>query len=294
MHFLFWVAAVAVSAWEPVDYALSAERIPYPLPTALLLVLALLALRADEARHRTLALVGIGGTLTVPALAYAWPLLFEGAASGAVATVACVALIAAADLVAGRRPAMPYLVPTIAVAVPFLVAEADLRMGNLGWFSLPDWLAIKVLLSSGALSVLVLAAVATRRLLLRVVTVYTLVAAALVGVAAGLVPLSYGYAEREAAIPETRLVVKKSGEGDIPPDETWIYRGKSGGLVMAFPGGPSLAPLEVYEAEPRLSPFWYTGAYLATAALVLAAGRWRPSGDRLGPVAEPRPNISRP
>ncbi|MEV2271062.1 hypothetical protein [Nonomuraea africana] len=96
-------------------------------------------------------------------------LLFDHTA-GPVATVVCVMLIAAADLMARRRSAVPYLLPTLAVALPFLVATADLWTGNLAWFSLPDWIAIEVLLGSGVLAGLVLAAVVTRRLWLRVAT----------------------------------------------------------------------------------------------------------------------------
>jgi hypothetical protein len=187
MHSLFWAAAVIVSAWETatvgLPLALTAASL---LPTVFLLGLAILARVAEGPAHRRLALVGIAGMLSLPAisvLAHEYggvvgSFLFDHVA-GPVATVVCVVLIAAADLVVQRRSALPYLLPTLAVALPFLVAVADLWTGHLAWFSLPGWLAIEVLLGSGALAVLVLVAVVTRRLWLRVVTVYTLELAAL-------------------------------------------------------------------------------------------------------------------
>ncbi|WP_431897388.1 hypothetical protein [Nonomuraea sp. bgisy101] len=296
MHFLFWVAAAVVSAWEPAVHALSAESVPPLLPTLFLVALALLAVRADGTRHRTLALAGIAGTLSVPALSvlayeYGRPMLFEGA-SGPVATAACVVLVAAADLVKRRRPAPPYLLPTTAVAVPFLVAEADLRFGGLAWFSLPDWLAIELLFGSGVLSALVLLAVATRRLWVRAVTVGALAVGAVAGVSAALLPLSYGYEARQAAIAEKRVVVKESGEGVIPSGEIWQYPAEGGGVVIADVRTESeLPPLEHIEAEGRMSPFWYTGAYLAAAAIVML-GRARPAPGV--EAAEPVTDVTRP
>ncbi|MEU4549746.1 hypothetical protein [Nonomuraea dietziae] len=147
------------------------------LPTVLLLGPAILARVAEGSAHRRLALIGIAGMLSLPAvsvLAHEYggvvgSLLFDHVA-GPVATVVCVVIIAAADLVVQRRSALLYLLPTLAVALPFLAATANLWTGDPAWFSLPDWLAVEVLLGSGLLAVLVLIAVVTRRLWSRVVT----------------------------------------------------------------------------------------------------------------------------
>ncbi|GAA2809147.1 hypothetical protein [Nonomuraea dietziae] len=285
MHSLFWAAAVIVSAWEAATVGLPLAFIAASLlPTVFLLGLAILARVAEGPAHRRLALVGIAGMLSLPAisvLAHEYggvvgSLLFDHVA-GPVATVVCVVLIAAADLVVQRRSALPYLLPTLAVALPFLVAVADLWTGHLAWFSLPDWLAIEVLLGSGALAVLVLSAVVTRRLWLRVVTVYTLVLAALVGVAAALVPLSYGYAARDEALQaawEAEPERIEPIDGPLTDDpqhfrvglDTWMSSPPS--LKDARPPTVSLPPLEMIEEERRLSTLWYTGAYLAAALIV--------------------------
>ncbi|GAA3473519.1 hypothetical protein GCM10018965_080720 [Nonomuraea roseola] len=270
-----------VAAWEAATVGLPlAFTAASLLPTVFLLGLAILARVAEGPAHRRLALVGIAGMLSLPAisvLAHEYggvvgSLLFDHVA-GPVATVVCVVLIAAADLVVQRRPALPYFLPTLAVALPFLVAVADLWTGDLAWFSLPGWLAIEVLLGSGVLAVLVLIAVVTRRLWLRVVTVYTLALAALVGVAAALVPLSYGYTARDEAL---RVALEPAEPSPSPMsseaiDELLTGEPRQFGVLLeddGLGGTPSLPPLEMIEEERRLSPFWYTGAYLAAALIV--------------------------